>query len=304
MYIVDKQLNLSPIKFGMHSLFVFVHSSQVLLVRVASDLFRCSWFRFYLYRWYNRGRLRLRGVSADTRTAVILRIEAEGVGVGLGHAEGLVPVAGRVVADVDLVVVDAAGVVLDDAEVVVRVVGVGVADLVLELLDAALLGLAFSDDLGEVAADVGGCFLGDGFFVVGARVDAGKLEGVLNGLADFAGVATLGDFGVVAHVEEGVGDLAVGDPDVDDRDLGVLHALGHEGAFHDRFDVVLAETLGLSERSGVVLSEYAGEGAGKGVLHSETDMGGVLMVDLDRDIGIESFSLVAHEDGIRQRTRP
>jgi len=242
----------------------------------------------------------LRGISTNARTAVILRIEAEGVGIGLGHAEGLVPVAGGVVADVDLVVVDTAGVVLDDTEVIVRVVGLGAADLVLELLGAALVGLALADDAREVAAARG--LLGDGNAVLGAWVDAGKLEGVLDGFADLTGVATLGDFGVVAHIEEGVGDLAVGDPDVDDRDLGVLHALGRKVGVHDGLDVVLAETLGLSERSGVVLSEYTGNGASEGILHGETNVGGILVGDLDRDIGIESISLVGHEDGIRQRT--
>jgi len=269
-------------------------------VRVASDPFRC--FSFCSYK---SGSLHLRGVSTDTRTAVILGIEAESVGVGLGHAEGLVTVAGRVVADVDLVVVDTAGVVLYDAEVVVRLVGFGVADLVLELLDAALQDLALVDDPVEAAAAFGGgSLLGDLGAVLGTWVDAGKLKGVLNGLALLAGVATLGNFGVVAQVEEGVGDLAVRDPDVDDRDLSVLHALGHEVGIDNSFDVVLAETLSLSERSGVVLSEDARDGFGKGILYGETNVGGILMGDLDGDIGIYCFSFIGYQDGIRQWTSP
>jgi len=258
-----------------------------------------------MFRSYIRYRLHLRGVPTDTRTTVILRIEAEGVGVGLRHAEGLVTVAGRVVANVDLVVVNTAGVVLHDTEVFVRFIVFGVADLFLELLDAALLGLALADDLVEVAAAVGwGSLLGDFGAVLGTWVNAGKLEGVLDGLALFAGVATFGDFGVVTDIEEGVGDLTVSDPDIDDRDLGVLHALGHEVGVDDSLDVVLAKTLGLSERSGVVLSEDARDSAGKGIFHRETNVCGILMRDLDGDIGIQGFSLVGYKDSIRQRTRP
>jgi len=135
--------------------------------------------------------------------------------------------------------VDTAGVVLNDAEVVVRTVEFGVANLLLELPDAALLGLALVDDLVKVAAGWGG-LLGNFGAVLGTWVDAGKLEGVLDGLALLAGVATLGDFSVVTHIEEGVDDLTVGDPDIDDRDLRVLHALGHEVGVDNSLNVVLA----------------------------------------------------------------
>lgn len=106
-----------------------------------------------------------RGVSADARTAVILRIEPEGVGIVLRHAEGLVPVPGRVVTNVDLVVVDAAGEVLDDAKVIVRTIFLGVADHVLELLGAALLGLALLDDLGNAVVEAASAVVDDGSFL-------------------------------------------------------------------------------------------------------------------------------------------
>ena len=246
------------------------------------------------------------GVAANARTAVILRIEAEGVGIGLRHAEGLVPVARRVVADVDLLVVDTAGVVLDDAEVVVRLVAVGVADDVLELLGAALVGLALLDDLGDAAALHGGFQTDDRLIAAllgRAGVLARKLEGVLDGFALLTGVATLGDFRVVAQVEEGVGDLAVRHPDVDDRDSGVAHASGHEFGLDDFLNVVFAETLGLSERSGVVLSENTGHGAVKGVYNSKTNMCRILEGNLHGKFRVQCFSLVRNENGIRQRTR-
>jgi len=229
------------------------------------------------------------GVAADARTAVILGVKAEGVGIGLRHAEGLVPVARRVVADADLVVAVAAGVVLDDAEVIGRVVRLGLADELLELPGSALVGLLLAANLGGPPAAHHGSLLGDDRLAAllgRAGVFARKLEGVLDGVALLSGVAALGDLRVVAQVEEGAVGLAVCNPDVDDRDAGVAHALGHEIRFEDLVDVVLAEALGLSERSGVVLSEHAGSGAGKGVQHRETDVGGVLEGDLDRKFGV------------------
>lgn len=242
-------------------------------------------------------------VATNARTAVILGIEAEGVGIGFRHAEGLVTIACRVVTDVDLVLEGTAGVVLDDAEVIVGIVCFGVAHDRLEFRGAALPRLSLPDPLGH-APPLLGFFFGDGRAALfrRTRVDAGELEGVLNGLAFLAGIAAFGNFRVVDDVEERVGCLTVRHPDVDDRNLGAAHATGHEIGFHDTFNVVFAETFGFSERSGVILRIDAGSDARESVFHREAYMSGVLEGNSDRKIGIHGFSLVGHQDGIRKRT--
>jgi len=79
-------------------------------------------------------------------------------------------------------------------------------------------------------------------------------------------MATLGDFRIVSIGQKGgVACLAFRDPDVHDRNLCVAHALGGE------IDLIvkvwgILETLGFSERSGVVLGEDARDGTSKGIL--------------------------------------
>jgi hypothetical protein len=119
-----------------------------------------------------------------------------------------------------------------------------------------------------------GC-IGAGFiacydFVFRAWIDTRKLEGVLDGIAYVAGVATLGDFRVVRTVKKGhLGCLAIRDPDVNDGNLCVTHALGGEIDGDQVFNVLFFETLGFSERSGVVLSKDARDGTSKGILDLE-----------------------------------
>ena len=56
-------------------------------------------------------------ISTDTGTTVILGIESKNVRVGFGDTEGLITMAGRVVADMDHVVLVAAGVISGRTEV-------------------------------------------------------------------------------------------------------------------------------------------------------------------------------------------
>jgi len=164
-------------------------------------------------------------ISTHARSAVILRIEAEGVGISFWNAEGLVTVSCRVVADVNLVVEGAAGVIFDNTEVIVRVVWLGVSDQVLEFLGASLLGFLLSDEVVRGRQSAGRCLLLFLYFIVGARTLARKLESVLNGLAYLFGVATLGDFGIIGIKQPSIGDFTVLHPDIDDGNLSVFHAL-------------------------------------------------------------------------------
>jgi len=211
-------------------------------------------------------------------------------------------------ADVDLVVEGTAGVILDDAKVVVRTILFGVTHDVLEFSGAALFALSLLDLLGEQTALLRffffGCFFGDRCAALfgRARVYAGKLEGVLDGLALLAGVATLGNFRVVHKFEEGIGSLTVRHPDVDNRNLRISHAPGHEISFQNIFNVFFAETLSFSERSGVILGEHTRTGACEGIFHLEAYMSCVLEGDSNRKLGVQGFSLVGNQDGIRQRT--
>lgn len=251
--------------------------------------------------------LRRRGVTTNARTAVILGIKAEGVGIGFRHAEGLVTITRRVMADMDLVVEGTAGVILDDAEVLVGIVSFGVAHDFLKFMRAALLGLSLLDSFGDPSALLRfffGCFFCDRCATLfrRTRVHAGKLESVLDGLTFLTGVATFGNFRVVTEVEEGIRSLTVRHPDVDNRNLGVAHAPGHKIGFQDILNIFFTETLGFSERSGVILGVYARTGATEGVLHSEAYMSSILEGDSNRKFGIHGFSLVRNQDGIRKRT--
>jgi len=83
-------------------------------------------------------------------------------------------------------------------------------------------------------------------------------------------VATLGDFRVINIIIQKAkfALLAFRDPDVHNRNLRIAHALGGE------IDgvcvcVLFFETLGFSERSGVVLSEDARDGTSKCIIDLE-----------------------------------
>lgn len=139
-------------------------------------------------------------VSANARSAIVLGVESEGVGVGFRHTEGLVTVAGGVVTDVDLVVEGTARVILDNTEVIVRSGVFGASGEGLEFGGASFIGLLFLDEIsGMKIADV--LKFANGFrFLVGRARLARNLEGVLNSLALFIGVATFGNFGIVGSV--------------------------------------------------------------------------------------------------------
>jgi len=113
------------------------------------------------------------GISTNARTAVILGIKAERVGVAFGHAEGLVTISCGVMTDVDLVVLHTARVVFDDTKVIFDVVGFGLSGDFLEFRGAALVGFLFADHFVSEFSDA----------IIGASIDARKLEGVLDGVA-------------------------------------------------------------------------------------------------------------------------
>lgn len=247
------------------------------------------------------------GVSTDARTAVILGIKAECVGIGFWHAEGLVTVPCGVMAHVDLFMGGTTRIVLHHAKVIFRAIIFGVTGDRLEFHGAALEGFLFADDLVGLAASlIIAPFRRFAFCWTGLH--ARKFEGVHNGLALLASMATLGNFCVVGSVEEGhSGAYAILNPEIDDGNLGAMHASRCEvglGKFV-HFQVRFFETLGLSEGTRVILCVYGRNSLIKGVFDLELYMGRVLESDLNRNIGfgINSFSLDGNQDGIRYRTR-
>jgi len=128
-------------------------------------------------------------ISTHARSTVILGVESKCVRVGFRHAEGLVTISRRVVADVDLVEGRSAGVVFDDTEVVVDIAGIGVSSELLELCCAGHFSFLLADQAVRInkATSVG-------FW---AGIDTWKFKGVLDDLTVFGGMAALGYFSVI-----------------------------------------------------------------------------------------------------------
>lgn len=235
-----------------------------------------------------------RRIPANTRSAVILGVESEGVRVGFRHAEGLVAISRGVVADVDLIEVSSTGIVFDDTEVVFDIVGIGMSSKLLELSGAGLLGFLLVNQgvrIDEVTFSYIICSCG--FSVWWAWVDARKFEGVLHSLAYIIrGMATLGDFCVVGVFEDRTSFVTVHNPDIHNGNLHIVHAIGQE---FDRSiintDIIVCEALGLSKGSSVPFGEDARDINSIGILHLEFDVGDVLHGDLDWHFGVHRFSI-------------
>jgi len=211
-------------------------------------------------------------------------------------------------AHVDLFKGGTTRIVLHHAKVIFRAVIFGATGHRLEFHGAALESFLFADDLVGLAASLLIAHVRRIGAFCWTFVHARKFEGVLNGLALLASIATLGNFRVVGSVEEGCsGAYAILNPDIDDGNLGCVHASRREFGL-DKFinaQVRFCETLGLSEGTRVVLCVDFRNSLIKGVFDRELYMGRVLESDLERNIaiGIQSFSLVGNQDGIRCRTR-
>lgn len=190
---------------------------------------------------------------------------------------------------VDLVVVGATGVVFDNTEVIFRVVFRGYSGEGLEFGGAALVGLPLADLIGDkIAASViwgfRSCF---STLFRWARVNAWKLEGVLDRLTFVAAVATLRDFRVVTFFKEGRRVRGtIGDPDVHNGNFRVTHALSDKFDGDLVFDVLFFQTLSLSERSRMVLGKDTRNDLSKGIFDLECNVRLVLHRNLDREFRV------------------
>lgn len=189
---------------------------------------------------------------------------------------------------VDLVFVGATGVVFDNTEVILPVVFRGYSGEFLEFGGASLLGLPLADLIGNKTASVlwgfRSCFSA---IFRWARVNARKLEGILDRLTFVAAVATLRDFRVVTIFKEGrrVGGT-IGDPDVHNGNLRVAHALSDKFDGDLVFDVLFFQTFSLSESSRMVLGKDTRNDLSKGILDLECNVRLVLHVNLDREFRV------------------
>lgn len=176
--------------------------------------------------------------------------------------------------DVDLVILGAAGIVFYYAEVVIGVICFGVTGDVFEFLGISDLFL-----IRKVTTD-SGCQLRIGIAMNfgRARTLTGKLEGVLDRAALFTCVTTFRNLTVVTGLQERQLSVAILNPEVDDRDLDVMQALGDKFLFDLLLssDVHIFQTFGFSKFSIVIFGEYAGCGFKKWVLDRETYVCSVL----------------------------
>lgn len=283
-------------------------------------------------------------IPTNTRTTIILGVKSKRIRIGFGDAERFVPIASGVMTNVDLVAVGTAGIIFYDAEMFLVFVVFGLDRFVVAGFGLEFFGASVHVALLDVGSEVAtlatdstvvagavvvrtseltalnwrrfrfvvlGDFraddrhLGD-IAVVGTRRNARQLESVLNGFALVTGVATFGDLGVIfLDQERRQLVVAIGDPNVDDRNACVMHAGGEEFDFDMRilFDVFFLQTFRFTEVSRVVFGEDAGNGAGEGVLDLESNVSRILMGDEDRQIGIHGVALVVDQDRKGWRTR-
>mmetsp|Transcript_2434 Transcript_2434/g.5822 ORF Transcript_2434/g.5822 Transcript_2434/m.5822 type:complete len:314 (+) Transcript_2434:195-1136(+) len=268
----------------------------------------------------------LRGCeSTNTRAAVVLGKESEGIGLVFCQTNGSVTVPCRVMADMNLVAKVTAGIVFRYTKVVLRIIkgawmpgsafskGTGDSRCCGKVAVGGSLLCAggngwfqeFHGDgcLGLIEKLISNCFqtAGSSLFVFGAGFGhTRKLEGVLNGLAFLAGVATLGDLGIVGRLQKGIFQVAaVAHPDVDNGKFGVSNTLSNEIDRNNVLDILFFETFALPKGSGLILSVDTRDGTSKSILNRETDVGRILKVDLDWYFGVHGHSINVNEFSFR-----
>jgi len=176
-------------------------------------------------------------ISTHARSTVILGVESKCVRVGFRHAEGLVTISRRVVADVDLVEGRSAGVVFDDTEVVVDIAGIGVSSELLELCCAGHFSFLLADQAVRI----------DKATIVGfwwAGIDTWKFKGVLDDFTVLAGFAAHGYFSRITVSEVNwVACVTFHYPHIHDGNFNIMHAGCHQCEGVVCWKIRLFETL-------------------------------------------------------------